>query len=187
MMKKKTFSVAISGLLAAFAIAVSFLETIIPTAPLLPPGIKIGFSNVAVMIAAKNVSFSSAISVSILKSLFVLVTRGFTAFLLSLAGGLASTAAVILIFRDKKSRFGCVGAGLIGAEVHNTAQIAVYSLFIGKAAFYYLPVLLCFGAACGALTGITLYLIEKLLKSDVLYNNYLNASETHGKDNINNG
>lgn len=182
MMKKKTLSVAVSGLLSAFAISVSFLETLLPTTPFLPPGIKIGFSNVAVMIAVKNVSFSSALCVSLIKSLFVLVTRGFTAFLLSLSGGIVSTVVVILIFRDKKGRFGCIGAGLIGAETHNTAQICVYSLFIGEAAFYYLPILLIFGAASGALTGIALYFIEKILKNSAFSYNNLNAPETHGKD-----
>ncbi len=152
-------------MLSAFAVAVSYLEMLIPAAAIPFPGIKIGFSNVAVMIAAKNVSFASAICVSLIKSLFVLLTRGFTAFLLSLSGGLVSALVVILIFRDKKGRFGCVGAGLIGAEAHNITQICVYSLFIGKAAFYYLPVLLCFGAACGALTGITLFYTEKFIKS----------------------
>lgn len=171
MAKKKTFKIAIGGLLSAFAIGASFLEGMIPLSPLLPPGVKIGFSNVAVMVAAKNVSFWSAITIAIVKSLFVLVTRGFTAFILSLSGGLASTLVVILIFSDKKGRFGCIGAGLIGAEVHNIAQVTVYSLLIGKAAFYFLPILLCFGAVCGALTGITLYFTQKLLTDKAFLNN----------------
>ena len=171
MTNKPSFKKALSGLLSAFAIAASFLETLFPLSPLLPPGIKIGFSNVAVMAAAKNVSFVSAVSISIIKSVFVLLTRGFTAFVLSVSGGLASTVVIILIFSDKKGRFGCIGAGLMGAEVHNIVQVAVYSLFIGKAAFYYLPVLLCFGAVTGTLTGLTLYFMQKLLSDKVLMNN----------------
>ncbi len=161
---KKTDFIAKSGLLAAFAIASSVLETFVPSSYLLPPGMKVGFSNIATMIAAKNVSFASAFAVTAVKSVFVLLTRGFTAFLLSLAGGLCSTGAVILIFRSKKGRFGCVGAGVVGAAVHNAAQVAVYSFIVGKAIFWYLPYLLVFGTLCGVVTGLCLFAAEKLIK-----------------------
>ncbi len=163
-MKNKASRVAFNGLLSAFAIAITTVESFLPPTALLPPGIKIGFSNVAVMMAAKNLSFSSAIFISLIKSFYVLATRGFYAFVLSLSGGVASTLVVILVFGDKKGRFGCVGAGLIGAQTHNLAQVAVYSLMIGRAAFYYLPVLSVFGVASGALTGLTLYFSERALK-----------------------
>lgn len=166
MNRKRLENIAKSGLLSAFAIAVSLLESLVPSSSLLPPGMKVGFSNVTTMIAAKNVSFASAFAVTVVKSLFVLITRGVTAFLLSLAGGLCSTAAVVLIFRSRKGRFGCVGAGVVGAACHNAAQVAVYSIIVGGAIFWYLPYLLVFGTLCGVLTGAVLYLAEKALNKD---------------------
>ncbi|MEG2118405.1 MAG: Gx transporter family protein [Clostridia bacterium] len=151
-MKLSTKIIAQSGMLSALAIGLSAIEMILPTSALLPAGCKIGFSNLATMMAAKNVSFFSAFCVTLLKSVFVLITRGFIAFLLSLAGGLFSTAVIILIFHDKKSRFGCIGAGVIGAAAHNTAQICIYSLFVGISAWYYLPILLAFGTISGIFT-----------------------------------
>ena len=166
MNRKRIESITKSGLLSAFAIAVSVLESLVPSSSLLPPGMKVGFSNIATMIAAKNVSFASAFAVTLVKSLFVLITRGVTAFLLSLAGGLCSTAAVVLIFRSKKSRFGCIGAGVVGAAVHNTAQVVLYTFIVGKAILWYLPYLLVFGTLCGVITGAALYLAERLLEKE---------------------
>ena len=159
---KKNSKIALSGLLAAFAVAASALESLVPALPFAPPGFRIGFSNVASMIAC-GVSWGSALAVALVKSAFVLLTRGVTASLLSLAGGLASAAVTLLLLRFAHGKVGCIGIGVAGAAAHNLAQVCAYSLIISEAAFWYLPYLLVLGTACGVLTGILLSFAQKYL------------------------
>lgn len=51
-MKKASGRVAFTGLLAALALSFSFLEGLIPPIPVLPPGAKLGLSNIVVLYAA---------------------------------------------------------------------------------------------------------------------------------------
>lgn len=78
--KTKSYKAAFTGIAAAVAITLSFLEGLIPTAAFMPPGAKAGFSNIAVMFAASEFGLIPALSVTLLKSLFVFLTRGATAF-----------------------------------------------------------------------------------------------------------
>lgn len=159
---KRGEKIALAGMLSAFAIASGALESLIPPLPFAPPGFRIGISNVASMTAAA-VSPLAAFAVAIIKSVFVLITRGFTAFLLSLAGGLVSACVTVLLLRFARGKVGCIGIGVASAAFHNLAQVCVYSLIIGTAAFWYLPYLLILGTACGALTGILLDLALRFI------------------------
>ena len=96
--KTKSYKAAFTGIAAAVAITLSFLEGLIPTAAFMPPGAKAGFSNIAVMFAASEFGLIPALSVTLLKSLFVFLTRGATAFFMSLAGGVLSTLVMYLLF-----------------------------------------------------------------------------------------
>lgn len=160
---KRGEKVALAGVLSAFAIASGALESLIPPLPFAPPGFRIGFSNVASMTAAAAVSPLAAFAVAIIKSVFVLITRGFTAFLLSLAGGVVSACVTVLLLRFARGKVGCIGIGVASAAFHNLAQVCVYSLIIGAAAFWYLPYLLILGSFCGALTGILLDLALRFI------------------------
>lgn len=102
--KTKSYKAAFTGIAAAVAITLSFLEGLIPTAAFMPPGAKAGFSNIAVMFAASEFGLIPALSVTLLKSLFVFLTRGATAFFMSLAGGVLSTLVMYLLFRFRKRR-----------------------------------------------------------------------------------
>ncbi len=159
---KNSKKTALAGMLAAFAVAAGALESFVPPLPFAPPGFRIGFSNAASMTAAA-VSPFAAFAVASVKSAFVLITRGATAALLSFAGGLASCAVTLLMFRFARAKVGCIGIGIASAAAHNLAQVSVYSLIIGAAAFWYLPYLLVLGTFCGALTGILLDLALKLI------------------------
>ena len=48
-MKQKAGRVAFTGLLAALAIALSFLEGLLPPLPMMPPGAKLGFVSSVIM------------------------------------------------------------------------------------------------------------------------------------------
>ncbi len=151
------------ALMTASAIVLSLLENLIPTAAFMPPGSKIGLSNIIVMFCASAMGFAPTIFVVIMKSVFVMLTRGLTAGLMSIAGGLLSALCLLLIFRKMKF-IGSIGTGVISATMHNAGQLAVSFLMMRTAAVLgYFPVMLLASVATGILTGILFKVSEPYL------------------------
>ncbi len=150
------------GVYSALAVAISAAEGMLPPLPFMPPGAKIGLSNIIVMFIACEASYPAALGIVIFKSIFALITRGATAALMTLAGGLLSATAVWLC--SKSQRVGSVGLGIVGATAHNIGQFFVSMAIIGGAAAVYLPAMTLFGIVTGALTGLVLYLIIPTMK-----------------------
>ena len=153
-MKSSAKFVAFTGILAALAVVLSLLENLLPPIPGMPPGAKLGLSNIVSMYAAGCVGFFPAMTVALAKGLFAFLTRGVTAGLMSTAGGLFSTLIVWLFL--KKLRFGLLGASAAGALTHNAAQLMIACLLTSSAVLYYAPILVLLGTASGILTGLVL-------------------------------
>ena len=96
--KDLTRKIALTGIMCALALAFSYLETLIPAYPGFPPGAKPGLSNIVTMFMAGSAGPLYAFFITVIKGLFAGVTRGFTAMLMSLSGGILSTAAACLLF-----------------------------------------------------------------------------------------
>ena len=159
----QTRGIAFNGLLAALALVLSTIEMMLPPLPLLPPGAKLGLSNIVTMYAAGAVGLWPALCIAVIKGLFSGITRGFTAMLMSLSGGILSTFAMWLLLHLKRRPFGLVGLGVAGALSHNAAQLLVAALLTTPAVIYYIPWLIIFGVLSGILTGLVLRIIMPLL------------------------
>lgn len=160
-MNRRTLWLAQCGLLCAVALIAAALEQLLPALPMLPPGAKPGFANIAVLAAGYTLGPAAAFGVATVKALFALATRGATAFLMSLAGGLLSTAVMMLLLHVKF--FGTVGIGVSGATAHNLAQLGVAAVLLTGGVQYYLPWLLLFAVMSGCLTGILFGLLQPVL------------------------
>lgn len=158
-----TKAVAYNGLLGALALVLSALEGMLPPIPVLPPGAKLGLSNLVTMYAAGAVGLGPALCIAVLKGLFAGMMRGFTAMLMSLSGGILSTLVMWLLLRVKGGPFGMVGLGVAGALSHNLAQLCVAALLTTPAVAWYIPWLLLFGVFSGILTGLVLRAVMPLL------------------------
>lgn len=158
-----TQEVAMLGILTALALVLSALELMLPPIPLLPPGAKLGLSNIITMYTAGAVGLVPALCIAVVKGLFSGLMRGFTAMLMSLAGGVASTFVMWLLLRAKKKPFGLAGLGVAGALTHNAAQLVVAALLTTPALVYYIPWLIVFGVLTGLLTGVVLKIILPML------------------------
>lgn len=157
--------VALTGILSAEAIALSALEMMIPPVPFLPPGAKPGFSNIVTMFAAQEFGFSGALPVALIKSLFVLVTRGPSAFLMSVCGGLLSTVVMCLCFRFNRRALGIIGISVLSSVAHNLGQLGAACLLTGTVSLYtYLPALTLFAIVMGIITGVLLAAILPVLE-----------------------
>lgn len=144
---------AVYGMLAAMAIVLSWLEAQIP-AFFAFPGMKLGLTNIVVLIALYKLGPKSAMGLNILRIAAVsLLFGGFSAFLYSLAGGMLSS--VIMILLKKTGRFGIVAVSIAGGVSHNIGQIIVAMIVMNTAAIgWYIAVLWFSGLASGALIGL---------------------------------
>ena len=157
MKKNPAYKVALPAILCALALSLGFLESLIPPMPFFPPGAKPGFSNIITMFAAGSLGFPTAVSIALVKGLFAFATRGVTAGIMSLSGGLLSALAMFLLMRYASRYLGMVGISAVCAVVHNMGQLAAAVLITGTAdVMNYAPALVFFGLLTGALTGIIL-------------------------------
>lgn len=169
---------ALFGILSAQALALSFLEGLLPA--FLPvQGMKIGFSNIVTMYCVSSLGIPYALAVTVFKAFFALVTRGASASLLSLSGGLLSLLGMIVLLRLKPFMLGFIGIGTVSALLHNAGQLFVCVFLVGKTVFALSPVLIVLSVVTGILTGAILkYTLPLLQKQYALMLNSNNKNST---------
>lgn len=151
---------ALDGIIAALALALAFLEGLLPDAAFLPPGAKLGLANVAVMFAVLAVGYADGFAIMLIKSSFVFFTRGAASFIMSVSGGVLSCVVMILIVAITKKlnkEFLYIGISVICAVVHNIGQTAAASVYMSTNLMTsYLPLLIITGIVSGFITGVVL-------------------------------
>lgn len=154
--------VARYGLLIALAMVLSYAETLIP-AFFAVPGMKLGLTNLVVMIALYRMGSRDAILLNLLRIVLVSMTFGNAFSLLySLAGGVLSGAVMILLKRT--GRFSMMAVSVAGGIAHNVGQILMAMVLLEtKQVGYYLLVLWWSGLAAGLVIGLVSYEITKRL------------------------
>lgn len=170
--KENAVKTALLGVFCALATAISFLESLIP--PFIPvPGVKPGFSNIITMFCLSSLGFPQALAVTLFKATFALLTRGTTAFFMSLCGGVLSLTVTALLFKTGKNRLGYIGIGVLSAVAHNSGQLCVALVILGKTILNITPFLLFGGIICGLITGTvfkyTVPVLDKITKKPSRY------------------
>lgn len=165
---KKSRYIATMGIMLALASALQFLESLIPIP--LPLGVKPGLSSIVIMAALVKLGFPSAITLAALKSGFVFITRGASAFCMSISGGLLSVAvmgAYYALSRKSKGGAGILAMSTLGGVFHNIGQLAAAAIFMGSAlTFSYSPILIAAGIISGLFTGFIFKLIQTRIKDE---------------------
>lgn len=154
--------VGLLGVLAALALALSFLEGLLPPLPMTPPGFKLGLSNIVSMFAAGSLGLPHALFLALFKGGFSFLTRGAAAGLMSLSGAALSALCTWALLTKTKLPFLLVGVA--GAMAHNFAQLLCAWALTSHAALFYIPALLLFGTLSGLLTGTVLKLVLPFLE-----------------------
>ncbi len=153
MKKNKSSQVALMGMMCALSIAISFIEGLIPQ--FIPiAGVKPGFSNIVTMFCATTLGAPYALGITLFKAMFALITRGTTAFFMSLCGGLLSLAVLLLLLKAKPNRIGYIGIGVLCAVFHNIGQFIVAVIILGKAVIPLAGILVATGLSFGIITGM---------------------------------
>ena len=161
----KTLSIAQSGLMIAFAMIVSYIESILPFY-FGAPGIKPGFANFFVVFLIIMRQYKQALFVNGCRILLTgLLFGNMFSILYSLMGALCSFLAMFLISRV--TWMSIVNISMVGGVCHNMGQYAVACVVLhGTDLTYYLPVLMLAGVISGGLNGV---LVRTISPHIVLY------------------
>ncbi len=164
----KTKTTAFLGVCVAVALALAYIEVILP--PIFPaiPGIKIGLPNIIIIFLLYKKGPVSAISVSILRILLQCLLFGNTISLAySLAGGFLSLLVMIIL--RKINVFSTVGVSVSGGVSHNVGQILMAMLLLETTElFYYLAILTVTGTIAGILIGLCGSLLVKNIPEKII-------------------
>lgn len=145
------------------ALVIFVVEAQIP--PIVPiPGIKLGLANIVTVWALMRIGPFDALGVLLTRIVLGGIFTGrMPSFVFSLAGGLLSFAAVLLLKRiiTKKQIF---VAGAVGAVFHNVGQLAAaVVIYSTPSVLVYAPVLILSGIVTGLFTGFTAqFLVNRL-------------------------
>jgi heptaprenyl diphosphate synthase len=151
------------GILLGMVFVLTTLEYLFAV-PFLPPHAKPGFANIIVMYCVFFVGRRDAFILNGLKSLFVFITRGAVAGLLSLGGGLLSIGVIILLASIKRKPPGYAIISVSGGVCHNLGQFVIIMFLFGSPVLvYYIPVLVLSGIAAGLVTGFLLKVLIPVL------------------------
>ena len=158
--------VSFFGMLGALSLVLGFFESVLlPEFPFLPPGAKLGLSNLVTMYASATAGFTGGLYIVLLKTLFTLVTRGAVAAFMSLCGGMFSLATLCLMLKKEGSFFSFFGIGVASAVMHNLGQLVAACIVTGTSELLnYGKYLLIFALVTGSVTGMALLLIMPRLK-----------------------
>ncbi len=157
MKESKTKKIAVMAMIFALTIVLSFVESLIMPLFSLPPGVKLGLSNIAVMYTLVYMGYGAAFELAVLKGLFAFITRGFTAGLLSCLGGISSITVMYILKKIFGDKINYYTLSIFGALAHNAGQMAGAALIFGSSfTFYYLPVLAGSAIIMGLITGAVL-------------------------------
>ena len=148
----KSSKLARYGLLIALALALSWLESLLP--PLGVPGVKLGLPNLVVVFALYRLGTWDAWLLSVVRVLLASALFGSGVSLAySVAGAVLSLAVMGLL--KKTDKFSSVGVSVAGGVAHNAGQISVAMALLETARLaWYLPVLWISGTVAGVLIGI---------------------------------
>lgn len=160
-MKAKTANI---GIAIALALIVSYVEMLIPFNFGIP-GIKLGLTNVVIIIMLYLFGWKSAFLVSVSRIFLAGFLFGNMSMILySLAGGVLSLTVMSIMKKFKG--FSVIGISILGGITHNIGQIIIAILVVENLKMiYYLPVLLISGLITGMLIGIVAKeIISRLFK-----------------------
>ena len=141
------------ALLAAAALILGYIDSLIPLVPSVP-GIKLGLPNLVVIFALYRMGFRDAAILSLLRVTLASILFGSV---MSFAYSAVGAALSLLVMWGMKTtgRFGTAGVSVAGALAHNFGQILTAALLLETSMLvWYLPALCISGTAAGVCIGL---------------------------------
>jgi heptaprenyl diphosphate synthase len=155
------------ALLSAYAVGLHSIEALIPT-PL--PWLRLGLANIVTLVTIYLYGLKAGMTVTLVRVFIRSLLAGTflgPAFIMSLAGGIASTLVMWALMVLSRRIFGPVSLSIFGALTHNVVQLFLaYLLFVRqiKAVLFISPVILAAGLVTGTFNGVVTHLIIKKIQ-----------------------
>ncbi len=162
--KSSVGKLALLGLLLAFTLILSYVESLVPFF-MGVPGMKLGLPNMAIVLVIYMYGGKEGILINALRIIISgLLFGSLFGIIFSLSGAVFSFIAMIIF---KKTDFMDIcGVSVIGGIVHNIAQLLVAAYVVKTSGIvYYLPALLIMGTITGYLNGFIASRMMVLVKN----------------------
>lgn len=159
----RTKRIALIGMLTAYAMILSYIESLIPFFFGIP-GMKLGLANLAVVLGMYLLDNKSAASINGIRILLSgFLFSNLFAIGYALAG--AGFSFIVMLLLKRSGKFMALGVSVAGGVFHNVGQMLVATIvFESMAVLYYLPWLMVFGMITGAGIGLLSEVLFKYLK-----------------------
>lgn len=165
----KAKRLAFLSLFTAFAIILSYVESVLPINFGIP-GVKLGLANFVIVLVLFSMKAGDAIIINIARILIVGILFG-NAFsiVFSLCGAFIS---FLCMWGVKKIKFfNIISISVIGGVSHNVGQLIVAAFVVSSyQIIYYIPVLIISGLVTGVLIGIIAQIVLIKVKIPKIYN-----------------
>lgn len=164
---KPVYKTAYLGLMLAGCLILGYIESLIPLSFGIP-GIKLGLSNLPVLLCLYILGPGASMILCIMKALLTSILFGnlFSA-VYSLAGAVLSCLVMIALFRT--SRLHIISISCTGGVFHNLGQLIIAVFVTGsKNILYYGAFLFPAGLVTGFLIGLTGFILLPYIKRVIL-------------------
>ena len=158
--------VAYLGMATAISLILSYIEGLIPIAPMVP-GIKLGLTNIVVLMLLITLGWKSALVVSFMRVLIAGFLFGNLSMIMySLTGAVISLFGMYFFLQTKK--FSVISISIFGGILHNAGQLLLAIIVLkSKALLFYAPVLFMSGLLTGALIGFIVKQLKVYLNGEI--------------------
>lgn len=165
----RTKRLVLGALLVAMALALSYMERLIPLNLVVPlAGVKLGLANIVTMMALYFLGPRQGFVILVVRCVLGGIFGGLSGLAMSLTGGVLAYAVMALTRR--LPIFSCYGVSILGAAAHNLGQVLAAGVMMGSVyTLFYLPFLLLTGLVMGMITGTVASVTFRALRSIDLY------------------
>lgn len=160
---KKTLNMVFMSLILAISLALHYIESSLPSLVFVVPGLRLGLSNIVLVIMLCKFKPSQAFLIMLLR---IVLSSAFgggpSVFIYSLAGGLFSFLSMLFLIKSKAFDLSLIGISMIGSVFFNAGQLLVASALIDSAIFMaYLPIMAISSIITGLFVGlVSVYVCE---------------------------
>ena len=166
MKKVSVRKLVLVAILTSMCFVIGLVESFIPSVGV--PGVKLGLSNIIILVTLYELGIWEAFFVSISRVLLVSLVRGTflsMGFTMSLVGAVLSLGIMIL-FKLLIKQFSIMSVSVIGAIFHVIGQIGVAIIYLGTSSIlYYLPIIGISAIGTGIVVG---FVANSIIKTGVI-------------------
>lgn len=156
--KSPAYKAAFIGLFSAFAIIISYIESLIPI-HIGIPGIKPGFANIVIILVLYALDLKSAAIINLIRITVIGIMFG-TVLSVSFSIAGAALSLFVMVFVKKIKGVSMIGVSVCGGVAHNVGQIAAAAVMTTVyAIMYYVPFLIIGGVITGIIVGVSANII----------------------------